>query len=296
MTCETFIERIPEFLSPHGAAAMTNEVQQHLSGCASCRAEVDAYRHTLRALKEFHSPVISSSTERSLFLIGAALADQMPQAAPVEPKKPERARSSRPWGETLFRPRRWNWAAQFAMGILLGSLSGIWATQSWWDTKDNTNNSLKLIGGIQAGINLPISSGTITPLRPNPSQAPSPAPAARPEDRLWVADVAYVRLQDQLQEIFKDYPGVHFYLDPDLKEARISPLEVKEGIPFEQMLQQLAHASDLMILQSKPGKVYVFRSQGAMMYKRGNTYFFVPVQEGMAPIYRDLYRMKQTDQ
>ncbi|MBW3622139.1 MAG: hypothetical protein KY468_01860 [Armatimonadetes bacterium] len=281
MTCTQFQESIPALLS--GSAKVSPEAAAHLARCARCGEEMEAYSRTLLALKELRPPV-SSPVEASLARIQEVIAPATESPGSV------RRRAGIPLYRRLFRPGYWHWSAQFVAAVLMGGLAGVWLLHSW---RVQDADPLRLPTGLEAGLP-PVRAWTGGTYDRGTGPVDSlPTLEDEIERTRWKANLGYVRLEDQLDSIFKELPRVRYYLHPDLKNARIAPLEMTEAVPFSEFLQHLAHASNLTVRKNAAGREILVRNEGARMYRRGPVYYFVPKQENIAPITTDLYRAAQ---
>jgi hypothetical protein len=193
----------------------------------------------------------------------------------------------------LWNPGTWHWAAQFVTAMALGGLAGFWWLQSW---KPDVTVLPGLSPDIVQARLTPVPklwNGSAYDLGTGPTDG-WPSLENGVERTRWKADLGYVRLDDQLHDVFKGLRGVRYYLDPSLSETRISPLTIREGVPFSDFLQRLAHAANLTVRVDRDGRAALVRTRGAWMYRRGPVYYFLPQGAGIAPLYTDLYRASQS--
>jgi hypothetical protein len=183
----------------------------------------------------------------------------------------------------------WHWTAQFVAAMLLGGLLGIGLTRDWraqremgaWGRLTRLHAEFLPQAEIEKSGIYNLGAGPLGKLIGDHQDV---------DQTRWTAHLGYVRLDDELKQIFSQIPHGHYYLSPELKEARISPLEIKEGLPFPEFLQRIAQSSNLIFLEGKQGKRYLFQTEGALFYQRGSIYYFVPKGDGIAPWYVDAVR------
>lgn len=288
MTCDRFTKSIPQMMS--AAEGISPEAALHLAECRSCSAEYAAYCRTVQALKQWN-PAVSTSEERSLDRLqaeGFASGASSRRAAGASGAKGPFLRR-----RGLFRPLSWHWSAQFVAAALLGGMAGLWLMQSL--LKPSDYETFSRAPELRVPLTTPqIWNGAVYDQGTGPVSG-FDALEGEAENSRWKAHLGYVRLRDQLDGIFGKLPNVRYYLHPSLEDRRISPLLIKEGIPFSPFLQRLAHASTLEAQNDASGRTVLVRTEGALMYRRGPIYYFVPKQEGISPWHTDLYRAIQSN-
>lgn len=127
MSCESIRAELVAYLQDELAAPRRAEVQQHLSGCRECTAELDGYRTTQKAVSGLRVGEVSGDFEKKVReRISAKVAELRSKGSPRFRTGRERNEEAGKW------PGLWPWLAGKRRAVLLFLLCSVPVVAIFW--------------------------------------------------------------------------------------------------------------------------------------------------------------------